>query len=122
MQEQLVYKICPLEQWHQALQSDNLPWSEVDTKDGFIHFSTRTQLFKTLDKHYKGQNGLFALEVDTSTLPAPIADKMKWEQNSPDGDTYPHLYADLPMAAVAAVYPVFATTDGGHEIPELGNN
>lgn len=116
---ELIYKIVPLEDWQQSLSQDTLPLSAIDASDGFIHFSTRAQLFKTLEKHFAGQSGLFALEIDPQALPAETQLKLKWEKNTPEGDTYPHLYADLPMDCVQNVYPIFPKADGTYDIPEL---
>ena len=119
MAEQIIYKIIPTESWQQSLSQENLPLSAIDVKDGFIHFSTRAQVHKTLDKFFAGQTGLFLLEIDTHNLPAETAAQLKWEKNTPEGDTYPHLYGDLPMNCVGNVYPIYPNPGAGFEIPEL---
>ena len=69
--------------------------SEIDRRDGFIHFSTAAQAVETAAKHFAGQRDLLLLYVDTATL----GDKLKWEP-SRGGALFPHLYGDLPLAAV----------------------
>jgi len=115
----LIYKIITADDWQKSLSQATLPWSLADERDGFIHFSTHGQVFATLNKHFSGQTGLFLLEVPTHLLPPRIQEKLKWEQNTPEGDTYPHLYANLPMESVTNVYPIFPNARGGFDIPDF---
>ena len=119
MAEKVIYKIVPMDDWQQSLSQETLPLSEIDQKDGFIHFSTKAQVHKTLNKFFDGQTGLFLLEIDTEALPAETTAQLKWEKNTPEGDTYPHLYGDLPMQNVGNVYPIYPLPEGGFDIPEL---
>lgn len=115
----LIYKIVTTDDWQKSLTQDTLPWSLADVRDGFMHLSTHEQVFGTLNKHFRGQTGLFLLEIPIHLLPPHIQEKLKWEKSTPEGDTYPHLYAPLPMASVANVYPIFPNANGGFDIPEL---
>lgn len=66
---------------------------------GFIHLCTRTQLPFVLARHFSGRTGLLVLEL------APDGLDIRWEDSEPGMDPFPHLYGDLPAAAVLAVAP-----------------
>jgi uncharacterized protein (DUF952 family) len=88
--------------------------SEVDLRDGFIHFSTAAQAVETAAKHFSGQTELLLLYVDT----AQLGDKLKWEP-SRGGAMFPHLYGDLPLAAVTKVDSLPLGADSAHRFPPL---
>ena len=83
-------------------------------RDGFIHFSTATQVPGTLRKHYFGQRALFLVEVDGDAL----GDALRWERSRND-ELFPHLYGELDLGAVIAVMNLNMRSDGNHDIPEL---
>jgi len=88
--------------------------SADDARDGFIHFSTASQLPETARKHFVGQRGLFLVEVDGNLLgPA-----LRWERSRND-ELFPHLYGELDLAAVISVHNLHTRSDGFHDIPEL---
>jgi uncharacterized protein (DUF952 family) len=74
------------------------PGSPDDVRDGFIHLSTREQLDTTIERHFAGERELVVLEIDAAALSADL----RWEP-SRGGALFPHLYAELPMSAVAGV-------------------
>jgi len=84
--------------------------------DGFIHFSTASQLAETARKFFFGQTGLFLIEVDAGAL----GEALRWEPSRND-ELFPHLYGDLDLGAVTAVRSLHARSDGSHDIPELGS-
>ena len=88
--------------------------STDDTRDGFIHFSTALQVAETARKHFFGQTGLFLVEVDADEL----GDALRWEPSRND-ELFPHLYGELDLGTVTAVYDMHARPDGYHDIPEL---
>jgi len=109
-----IYKVCPASSWREAERHGVYRGSADDARDGFIHFSTATQLAETVKKHYFGQTGLFLIAVDADAL----GDALRWEP-SRGGDLFPHLYGELDLGAVTAVLDLRARSDGGHDIPEL---
>lgn len=109
-----VYKIASKEEWDAAMAEGELKGTPVDLADGYIHFSTAAQLSETLDKHYRGRNGLVLATIDPDLLPVPL----KWEP-SRGGQLFPHLYAPLPMSAVTAHRTLDARADGGFDLPEI---
>lgn len=109
-----IYKICEQAAWRLAEQTGIYRGSAVDVRDGFIHFSTATQLAGTMDKHFVGYRDLLLVAVDASELgPA-----LKWEP-SRGGDLFPHLYTALPLTAVRWTKPLPDEVAGRRDLPEL---
>jgi len=109
-----IYKIVPKDAWAEAVTRGQLSGSPVDTRDGFIHFSTASQVRETAAKHFAGATDLVIVAVSTAAL----GPQLRWEP-SRGGDLFPHLYADLPLAAVRSVSPLPLGDDGAHVFPEL---
>jgi uncharacterized protein (DUF952 family) len=110
----LIYKICTASEWRSAEQAGAYRGSAVDLKDGFIHFSTAAQAVETAAKWFAGQRDLVLVAVDGDAL----GEKLKWEP-SRGGALFPHLYAELPVAAVRRVEPLPLGEDGRHRFPAL---
>lgn len=109
-----IYKICPASAWREAERQGVYRGSADDARDGFIHFSTASQVAETAKKHFAGQAGLFLIEVDADTL----GDALRWEPSRND-ELFPHLYGELDLGAVTGIYEMRARSDGSHDIPEL---
>jgi uncharacterized protein (DUF952 family) len=109
-----IYKICDQTSWRLVDAAGLFPGTADDQRDGFIHFSTATQLAETAAKHFAQKSGLILAAVDTDALGVSL----KWE-HSRGGDLFPHLYAALPMAAVRWVRPLPDEIDGRRVLPEL---
>ena len=105
-----IYKICNVDLWNKARTSGRFAGAEIDVKDGFIHFSTATQISETLALHFDKVQDLLLLTVDEESL------DLKWEQ-ARTGDLFPHLYGVLPLSAVLAVDPLLLGDDGHHILP-----
>jgi uncharacterized protein (DUF952 family) len=110
----MIYKICPASAWREAERQGVFRGSPVDVSDGYIHFSTASQVAETLRKHFFGQTGLFLIAVDADIL----GDSVRWERSRND-ELFPHLYGELDLGAVTGVLSVRARSDGYHDIPEL---
>ena len=112
-----IYKICSASSWREAERQGVYRGSTDDLKDGFIHFSTATQVESTAHKHFFGQRGLFLIAVDAGFL----GDALRWEP-ARDGARFPHLYGELDLAAVIGIMELPLRSDGTHLIPELGRD
>ena len=88
-----LYKILPAASWADDLAV--VPWAEVDVADGFVHLSAEHQVRETAAKHFHGQSGLMVLKID----PKSLGETLRWEP-SRGGDLFPHVYGDIPRAAV----------------------
>ena len=109
-----IYKICPALAWREAERQGVYRGSADDIRDGFIHFSTASQVAETARKHFFGQTGLFLIAVDAAML----GDALRWEPSRND-ELFPHLYGELDLGAVTGVSDMHARSDGYHDIPEL---
>jgi uncharacterized protein (DUF952 family) len=109
-----IYKICPASAWREAERQGVYRGSADDARDGFIHFSTASQVAETARKHFFGQTGLFLIEVDADAL----GKALRWEPSRND-ELFPHLFGELDLGAVTGVLDLRARSDGTHDIPEL---
>lgn len=96
-----IFHICAEADW-QAAQRDGVYRGSARARaDGFLHLSTAEQLSGSLTKHYPDPRGFVILSVRTSALDQS---DLRWEP-SRGGALFPHIYGDLPLAAVLAVTP-----------------
>ncbi|MCX7306644.1 MAG: DUF952 domain-containing protein [Afipia sp.] len=109
-----IYKICPASAWREAERQGAYRGSTDDLRDGFLHFSSPSQIAGTLSKHFAGQTGLFLIAINAAAL----GDALKWER-SRGGELFPHLYGELDLGAVTDVFALNTRADGSHVIPEL---
>lgn len=110
----IIYKICPAEAWRQAEASGVYRGSADDARDGFIHFSTASQVSGTAAKFFAGQAGLVLVAIPSDAL----GDALRWEP-SRGGELFPHLYGELDAGVVLGVMDLPVRSDGSHEVPEL---
>ena len=106
------YKVLTAPQMAQFLADGVFKGAPVDVADGYIHLSALPQLAETIDKHFAGQSDLFIATVDLDAL----GDAVKWEK-SRGGALFPHVYADLPLGAVAAHGALVRAADGSIILP-----
>ncbi len=107
-----IYKICTKSEWSKAKQSKIFKGTELDLKDGYIHFSDKDQVKQTLNKFYVNQTNLIILKVDAQKL-----ESLTWEQST-DGKMFPHLYSDLNLDYVVKEYAVNLKDNGKHDLPD----
>lgn len=110
----IIFKIVPMPLWCASKAEGRFRGSPVDIADGFIHFSTAAQVRETATRHFTGQQDLLLVEVAAAALGTDL----RWEP-SRGGELFPHLYAELPHAAVTRVWPLAVGTDGRHAFPDL---
>ena len=109
-----LYKICPAPLWQSAATADVFRGSAVDLRDGFIHFSTASQVRQTAAEHFAGAGDLVLVAVDEARL----GPSLRYER-SRGGDMFPHLYGSLDAAATIWVKPLALGPDGRHVFPDL---
>ncbi|SCW84727.1 Uncharacterized conserved protein, DUF952 family [Sphingobium faniae] len=112
MTELFAYKILTRPQFDQFKADGVFHGAPVDLADGYIHLSTREQAGGTVAKHFAGQDDLVMVMVDL----APFGEALKWEP-SRGGALFPHLYAPLPMSAVAGKVTLRLDEQGQHLFP-----
>ncbi len=112
----IIYKICDQIEWRAAERAGAYHGSEVDVRDGYIHFSTAEQARRTAALHFSGRTELMLIAVDADKLgPA-----LRWEP-SRGGALFPHLYRALPLSAVLWARPLPDESDGERAFPELAS-
>ena len=97
----LVYKIFLPAEWNEFETAGHFDGSPFDDASGFIHCSARAQVAGTAARFFADEPALVVAALDTEQL----GGSLRWEESS-DGESFPHVYASLPFAAVAAVYQV----------------
>lgn len=109
----LIYKLLRRDEWA-ALQRDGESLgAPVDLADGYVHFSTATQIAETARRHFAGVEGLELLAYEADAFgPA-----LRWEP-SRGGDLFPHLYATLRHAEIVWHRTLTLGPDG-HDIGTL---
>ena len=113
MKDKVIYHMCRTDEWQTAQETGIYPGSSQDQADGFIHFSTKQQVWTSAAKHRRGQDGILLLSVETSQLGTAL----KWEP-SRGGALFPHLYGPLAVAAVIDATPLPLGDDGIHVFPD----
>lgn len=111
--ETLIYHMCRADEWVTAQETGGYAGSSQDQADGFIHFSTASQVRVSAAKHRTGQDGLVLLAVRVDLL----GDALKWE-TSRGGALFPHLYGMLMTTAVDSATALLLDADGVHIFPE----
>ena len=106
-----IYQVCDSGLWEDAKQAGKFIGAEIDLEDGYIHFSTASQLRDTLARHFTCRGGLVLLKIEISQL------NIIWEP-ARNGDLFPHLYEYLPLNSVVAEHPLDLSADGNHIVPE----
>lgn len=92
-----LFKILEPDAWEAA--ADVLPWAPIDRSDGFVHLSAAHQVRETARIHFAGREALVLVEV----LPEHLAPgTLRWEA-SRGGALFPHVYGDVPRAALGRV-------------------
>ena len=110
----LIFKIVHSQEWREAEAASIYRGSAKDQADGFLHFSTEEQLIGTLTRYYADAVDLVLVAVDADSL----GDALKFEPSTA-GALYPHLYGDLPLAAVRWTRPIISNARGEFALTEL---
>lgn len=106
-----IYKVCDIALWQDAERVGVFTGAEIDLSDGYIHFSTASQLQDTLARHFAGRDGLVLLIIDCAPL------DIVWEA-ARGGALFPHLYDVLPLDCVVAQHHLQLSASGDHILPE----
>ena len=113
MNFEFVYKICSKSEWLSAIQNGKFLGTKKDIEDGYIHFSDKNQIKRTLDKYFSKQKDLILLKIETLKL-----NNLVWEQAS-DGNVFPHLYSALDTLSVCSKYYIILNEDDSYTLPSV---
>jgi uncharacterized protein (DUF952 family) len=92
-----LYKVLTISEWDESVKSGLIETS-LDNKDGFIHFSSSTQLALTLDLYFKADDKVILLQIDKEKLDSPLV------YEEADGNRigkFPHLYDKLSVQSIS---------------------
>ena len=92
----LIYKIFRRPEWDAFRAAGQTLGAPVDLADGFIHFSTVSQVAETAAKWFATESDLVLVAVRAE----PLGADLKWEP-SRGGALFPHLYRVLRLDEVA---------------------
>ena len=88
----LILKIFRRAEWDAFRAEGVTAGAPIDLEDGFIHFSTPSQVAETAARHFATESNLVLVAVDVDRL----GDALKWEP-SRGGQLFPHLYRALTL-------------------------
>jgi uncharacterized protein (DUF952 family) len=108
----LIFKIFRRPEWNELRDTGETAGAPIDLADGYVHFSTATQVAETAAKYFADQSDLVLVAVDADSLGTAL----KWEA-SRGGALFPHLYRTLHLSDVVwdKALPLGAS---GHIFPE----
>ncbi len=110
----MIYKILDAEVWSAAQAAGVFHGAGIDLTDGYIHFSTGTQVKRTAALYFAGKDNQVLLAVDDAVLGSALV-----YEPSRGGDLFPHLFAPLPLSAVQSVHVLKLDASGAHIFPAL---
>jgi len=115
----VIYHITLWTAWAEAQQRGEYRAASLEN-EGFIHFSTNSQILPVVDKIFKGQRDLLLLVID----PALLTSELKWEPPAgeappgiPENDLFPHVYGPINLDAVVKAIDLESTPDGSYDLP-----
>ncbi|WP_328341669.1 DUF952 domain-containing protein [Micromonospora sp. NBC_00421] len=109
----LIYKILLPAEWSQFDATGRFDGSPLDHSSGFVHCSSRAQVAATAVRFFAPEPALVVVALDTRRLGAAL----RWE-DTPDGQSFPHVYSALPLDAVVAVHPVAGASSVDRALPQ----
>jgi uncharacterized protein (DUF952 family) len=108
----MIFHIAPKDKWLKSRSKGQYSEESLQS-EGFIHCSTAEQVVATANRHYKGQDGLVLLNIDTSDIVSVIA----YEKGGDSGEDYPHIFGPINHDAVKDVIDFPASSDGTFVLP-----
>jgi uncharacterized protein (DUF952 family) len=108
---QTIYKVLTAGQYAAAKAGGPVE-APIDVADGYVHFSTATQIQGTLSKWFKGQMDCALLAFDADDFGA----ELKWEK-ARDGDLFPHVYGRISASQAVAIWQLDTGPDGAPIAP-----
>lgn len=81
--------------------------------EGFIHFSTQTQVLRSAHNYFKGTNQVTLLAVEEASVQGILT----WENTVGGTELFPHVYGSLQVAQVVATYDLARDEEGRFKLP-----
>lgn len=108
----LIFKIFRSNEWQDLHENGETFGAPIDLQDGYIHFSTGSQVAETAKKYFSGVENLMLLALDADRL----GNDLRWEP-SRGSQLFPHLYSSLYLADIQWARPLPLGPDG-HIFPK----
>ena len=108
----MIYRIAEQTDWQNAQQTGAFASADL-TREGFIHASEQAQIMRTANKYYRGKNDLVLLEINEQAPGMTV----KREDLAGTGIFFPHVYAPIPLAAIARAIDFPEDAAGGFSLP-----
>jgi len=108
-----IYHLARQAEFEAAQATGCYDGAREDRADGFMHFSTASQIRESAARHRAGETGLILLAVQAACLGPALT----WEA-ARGGQLFPHLYGSLPLACITRTAPLPLGPDGLHRFPE----
>lgn len=112
----LIYHLAQKDCWNEQSKDGSYKGCDADLGDGFLHFSTREQIVESARIHKAGRDDLILLAVVADDIP----EILRWEK-SRNNKFFPHVYGEIPVAAVKWSHELQLDEYGRHIFPELKN-
>jgi len=109
----LIFHMARQPEWAVAATSGTYHGAVEDRADGFIHFSTASQIRESAAKHRSNESGLILIACN----PKALGHKLKWER-AHKGELFPHLYGELPVKAIVWTTTLNVDDNGLHVFPD----
>lgn len=110
----VIYHLARESGWRDAEAGGRYEGTAEDRADGFLHFSTGSQIAESAARHRKGETDIVLVAVEAESL----GDALRWEP-ARGGELFPHLYGSLPLESVLWSRPLPLGADGLHQFPAL---
>ena len=111
MNTEFIFKILEYKEWFN--KEEEYKGSLIDLKDGFIHLSTKNQIYQTCKNHFFGKENLIVIYFKIKDL----ENNLKWEKSRND-DLFPHYYGKIKKKLMIGFFKIRRIGDGSHEFPE----
>lgn len=114
-----IYHLAVEAEWFEAIESGR-PYSRSTlgkslADEGFIHCSLASQVGTIADVVYRGRSDVMLLVIEPSLVPVEV----RMENTEGGDDLFPHIYGELPLAAVVRAESVIPKDDGTFDLREL---
>lgn len=115
----MIYHIATRADWERAQNHGAYRHSSLEN-EGFIHCSTKEQVVQTANNFFKGQTQLLLLQIDEDQL----SSECKYEDPAGKGThdpkhglLFPHVYGEINLKAVVAVFDFESDENGEFTLP-----
>mgnify|MGYP001443854949 FL=1 len=114
MKNQNVYKILSIEEWNKAQKLGYIN-TDLDKKDGFIHFSSANQLAATLELYFSDHEEVMLLMPNMKKIETDLKYELP-DTGSMRKGFFAHLYGDLKIEDIQKSWQI---KRGAFQLPQF---